>query len=295
MRCPNCQTNNPPLIVNCHNCGTPLKTGLQAGKAQISQTIVEEEECEKLFDFITWPIAAYWAVATVLFLITFKGGLLSNAHHTLGALVHEFGHCFFMTIYGTLAIPSFGFLAGGAFAMGIADISGIQFLLFTGLGYMIWLNREKPVGIAVFTLIGLVYGFTYYSEKWSELTVLYMGHGMELFIGGIFFYRALSGYAVNHGLERIAYMLCTISLFAQNFNFSHQLAHDHQYLAEYELGRENGMLNDFFRMHSEGHLPNSQTIDIAHFHEWMTLITPIFVLGIFLWRRSYLLSLNEEY
>ena len=91
-----------------------------------------------------------------------------------------------------------------------------------------------------------------------------MGHGTELLIAGIFFYRALSGAAVVHSVERPLYAAIAFFIVFSDINFSYRLMTSPFARAEYADAKGGGHWMDFSR------------IAIDHLHVNLTSVAFLF-------------------
>ena len=142
-------------------------------------------------------------------------------------LVHELGHSFTCWIFGFFSVPAFDFTYGGGRAPMNIDhryffLVALVYLFFA---WLIWLNRKSPFGIVTVVIFILVYSVMSFS-KYFEVTIYFMGHGGELLIAGIFFYRALSGRSIVEGIERPLYATIAFFLEARAFMFGINLLTD---------------------------------------------------------------------
>ena len=164
----------------------------------------------------------------------------------LGTLVHEFGHTLAAWLFGYPAIPAFNFQHGG----GVTSIDDRQWplvlLWFIALSWLLWRYRfYRPawpllaIPAALYTALSLT--------RMHEIVITFMGHGMELIIAGIFFYRALSGSAVRVAAERPLYAFLGIFLAFGEARFAHGLSTNAEKRIEYGL-ELSGIPNDWLRI-----------------------------------------------
>jgi hypothetical protein len=164
----------------------------------------------------------------------------------MGILIHEFGHAVAAWAFGYPAIPAFNFQHGG----GVTSIDDRQWpllLLWIGaLGWLLWryrLHRPSWPLLALPSALYLALAFT----RVHEIVITFMGHGMELTIAGVFFYRALSGSAVKVALERPLYAFLGLFLVTHEMGFAWGLATSHEKRVEYGL-ELCGIPNDWMRI-----------------------------------------------
>jgi len=109
-------------------------------------------------------------------------------------------------------------------------------------------------------LVHLVLTFT----RLNEVLILFMGHGTELLIAGIFFYRALSGAAVVHSVERPLYAAIAFFAVFSDLGFGYRLVTSPFARAEYADAKGGGHWMDFSR------------IAIDHLHVNLTAVASVF-------------------
>ena len=63
----------------------------------------------------------------------------------------------------------------------------------------------------------------------NEPITIAMGQGFELLFAGIFFYRALSGFARVHGAERSLYGFLGFLIMFDNMRFVYRLIYSHEH------------------------------------------------------------------
>lgn len=185
-------------------------------------------------------------------------------------LVHEFGHTFFYWLFGYPAIPSFDFSHGGGVTLGMARSNW----LFIGLHLLL-----IPIAIAAFkrklyaiifipvVILWLILAYT----GGHQALIVYMGHGMELLIAGIFLYRATTGVALEREYERPIYSTLAFYLIFDNIIFSINLISNQafRYLYENDVRQ---LVNDFKHI-AFFNLGNADINVVASFHLLMCAVT----------------------
>ena len=81
-----------------------------------------------------------------------------------------------------------------------------------------------------------------------QVVILFMGHGTELAIAGIFFYRALSGSAVIHSIERPFYAAIAFFIVLSNLSFAYGFITSPLARIAYEDAKGGGHWMDFSRI-----------------------------------------------
>jgi hypothetical protein len=85
----------------------------------------------------------------------------------------------------------------------------------------------------------------------DEPITIAMGHGFELLFAGIFFYRALSGFACVHSAERPLYGFLGFLITFDNLRFAYRLIYSLEHRWMYENAKGGGHWMDFDRLARE--------------------------------------------
>jgi hypothetical protein len=200
------------------------------------------------------------AVAGVCFFFWLPRTALSG----LQTLVHEMGHAFFGWVFGHPSIPAFDLQYGGGITL-IPDQSGkLLILLYGGLAFLAYLLRRNRLALIVLACLTAVYALLAHTRG-NETVILWMGHGTELLIAGVFLYRALSGQSILNPLERPLYAVCGWFLVLKDLGFGYGLLTDPFERAQYEMGK--------------GDTPNDFVVLArGHFHVEMGTVVFVFLL-----------------
>ena len=144
----------------------------------------------------------------------------------------------------------------------------------------LWLNLLLiPIAIAAFkrklyaiifipvVLIWLILAYT----GGHQVLIVYMGHGMELLMAGIFLYRATTGVALEREYERPIYSTLAFYLIIDNIIFSINLISNQafRYLYENDVRQ---LVNDFKHI-AFFNLGNADVSVVASFHLLMCAVT----------------------
>lgn len=113
-----------------------------------------------------------------------------------------------------------------------------------------------------------------------EVVILSMGHGTELIIAAVFFYRALSGAAVVHSVERPLYAAVSLFVVFTDLRFAYRLMTSTEARLEYEQAKGGGHWMDFSRI-AEDYLHVDLTAIALFF--FLAAMLPL-VAGFFLFR-----------
>ena len=188
----------------------------------------------------------------------------------LKILIHELGHSLIAWSFGYPGVPTFNLQHGGGVARHgpqapwLLVVLGIVFCLFI-------INNYKNVRVMILSGAGfLVYLLCIFTPL-HKMLELYMGHGLEIVIAGVFLFRAASNWAVYHAAERCLYGFAGFYLIFENIIFSFQLLFDKGYRAVYFEGIAPGLLNDFFRIWVE-HLKTASFDLLVVFHFLITIL-----------------------
>jgi len=164
----------------------------------------------------------------------------------MGTLLHEFGHTVAAWLFGYPAVPAFNFQHGG----GVTSIEERQWplvlLCFAAVAWLLWRYRWHRPAWPLLAIPASIYCALSITRV-HETVITFMGHGMELTIAGVFFYRALSGSAVRVRAERPLYAFLGIFLVLNELRFAWGLSSNAERRIEYGL-ELSGIPNDWLRI-----------------------------------------------
>jgi hypothetical protein len=183
----------------------------------------------------------------VITLVVMFFPLLNHIFLTLVTLIHEMGHTIVGWLFAYPSVPAFDLRYGGGVTLHVQRSTFLLIMIYAGMAFLIYTYRKNLstlVFLTILLVIHMIFAFTYF----HEVAILFMGHGTELIIATIFFYRALSGAAVVHSVERPLY--CAIGLFIvfSDIRFSFRLMTSHHARYEYEQAKGGGHWMDFSRI-----------------------------------------------
>lgn len=165
----------------------------------------------------------------------------------LTTLIHELGHAVFGWLFGYPSVPRFDFTYGGGvttYQHRATLLLGVVYVLLIGLLPAYRRNRRMlavlAVGLGVFVLCA--------HTASHKAIILFMGHGTELVIAAVFVYRALSGSAVVHALERPLYAMCGFFILFSDVAFAYGLWMSPRARMEYGRAKGGGHWMDFDRL-----------------------------------------------
>ncbi len=191
-------------------------------------------------------ILAGLAIAGMAFAVP----LVRNTFRTLMILVHEMGQMIAGWAYGYPSLPAFDLAYGGGLTI---HIQRSMLLVGVVLGSLIVLGfvyRRTPRAPVFLGVVAAVYAITAFTD-WHQVIILFMGHGTELLIGGVFIYRALSGAAVVHSIERPLYAAICFFIVFSDFVFAWSLVTSAFQRAVYQEAKGGGHWMDFSRIAEE--------------------------------------------
>jgi hypothetical protein len=212
---------------------------------------------------VTTPLAALLCFAIWWFQWTLN---------TFKTLVHEMGHAMFGWLFGYPSFPAFDVLWGGGVTLHIDRHPVLLAVIFTGILALLYVYRANRTTLAL--LVGLlgIYALLAFTSLHS-LIIVFMGHGTELLIAGIFLYRALSGRAVVHAVERPLYAVIGFFLVFSDLGFAYRLIGSASFREEYTCAKGGCIDMDFVRIATE-HL-HVKLASVAGFFLVCCLIVPV--------------------
>jgi len=162
----------------------------------------------------------------------------------LTTLIHELGHAAFGWLFGYPSIPAFDFTYGGGVTTTqgrSAVLLGFVYVLFAALVAACWRDRRKLAA----SLAGLgLFAACAHTTAHKEI-ILFMGHGAELAVAGVFLYRAMSGSTVAHAAERPLYAMCGFFIVMSDVAFAYRLWTSPAGRAAYGAAKGGGHWMDF--------------------------------------------------
>ncbi len=207
-------------------------------------------------------------VALVCFLFFwFKWTLL-----TFKTLVHEMGHAIFGWAFGYPSLPAFDFLWGGGITLHFDRSTSMLILIYIGLAALIYLYRKNTATVIFLAVVVCLHALFSCTDI-NLVIILFMGHGTELIIGGLFIYRSLSGRAIIHPWERPLYAVAGFFIVFSDIAFGFSLLTSADFRQEYLEGKGGVLDNDFLRI-ARDHL-HVKMNSVVLFFFFCSVITPI--------------------
>lgn len=188
---------------------------------------------------------AFWAGLCGAFFFFTITPLWATAR-SLMVIIHELGHTIFAWLFAYPAIPALDFRYGGGMAYFQGRSDFILLCVYLLLACAVYNLRKHEKAFYVGCGCLLLYALLAHTQ-WHMLIILFMGHGFELTLAGVFLYRALAGSSIVHQSERPIYCGLSFFIILNSLWFAYSIiaipAARHRYL----LGK-GGHLNDFHRM-----------------------------------------------
>lgn len=220
----------------------------------VAKAIQAEEETEtapevRHLDRTDWLILASGPVtALAIMCIPF----LNHIFMTFMILVHEMGHAITGWLLGCPSFPAFDLRYGGGVTATLERSLLLLGLLYGFAAWILYRYRKNVLTVIVLSIILMIHLFIV-STSLHDMIFLFMGHGTELIIAAIFFYRALSGAAVIHAAERPLYGTISWFIVFTDMRFAYRLMTSAHERRMYEIAKGGGHWMDFSRI-AEDHL-----------------------------------------
>lgn len=189
-----------------------------------------------------WKILGFGlAAAIVVHWLPFTRFVFS----ALVTLFHELGHAIAGWLMGYPSIPAFDFVYGGGLTPHGEFHTSIAVAIACGFGYLGWLFRENRKSTVLIGALFLVWLFFVTREWRREIVFAAAGHLGELILGGIFFYKALSGTGWRApDIERPLGAFVGFFVPMHTALFAWRLLHDPAFFSWYREGKGGALMND---------------------------------------------------
>jgi len=165
----------------------------------------------------------------------------------LTTLIHELGHVVVGWLFGYPSLPAFDFTYGGGITTAQTRsrlLLGLVYVLFAALVAACWRDRRKLAA----SLAGLGLFVACAHTTAHQAIILFMGHGAELAVAGVFLYRAMSGSTVVHAAERPLYAMCGFFIVLSDVAFGYRLWRSPAERAAYGAAKGGGHWMDFSQL-----------------------------------------------
>lgn len=232
---------------------------LVSSEAVAAEALVEGPPEVRHLDRSDWLVLASGPVAALLIMCV---PLLDHIFMTFMILTHEMGHAIVGWLFGYPSLPAFDLRYGGGVTATLERswlLLSVEYAFVAFLLYTYRRNIATLIVLSVFLVLHIVIA----STDLHNLVFLFMGHGTELVIAAIFFYRALSGAAVIHEAERPLYSLISWFIVFTDIRFAFRLMTSAHERRMYEIAKGGGHWMDFSRI-ADDHL-NVTLVAVATF------------------------------
>ncbi len=173
--------------------------------------------------------------------------MLNHVFHTFTILVHEMGHAITGWVFGYPSFPAFDLCYGGGVTLHTGRSTEFVLLFYVFAGALIFRYRTNALTVLFLSFVVAVHIIL--SVTWvHEALMVFMGHGTELVIAAIFFYRGLSGAAGGHSAERPLYCLIACFIVFSDVGFAYRLRTSAEERALYGEAKGGGHWMDFSRL-----------------------------------------------
>ncbi|MBI5252286.1 MAG: hypothetical protein HY912_22555 [Desulfomonile tiedjei] len=211
------------------------------------------------------------AVGPVIALVSFLFFWVKWTFSVLEILVHEMGHAIFGWVFGYPSLPAFDLIWGGGVTVHVDRSTALLLLVYALLAGLIVMYRRNAAAVAMIFAVIAVHLFCTFT-KYHSLLIVAMGHGTELLIGGLFIYRALSGRAIIHYVERPLYSVIGFFMVFSNMALSYRLLTSWSERGAYAAAKGGHMEMDFIRI-ARDHL-NWKLTSVALLFLVLSVLTP---------------------
>jgi|GEM_PF-549718 len=190
-------------------------------------------------------------------------------------LVHEMGHTIVGWLFGYPSLPAFDVIWGGGVTVHLQRSWLLAVGIYVLFGWLMYLYRRNRATMVFLGIVALIHAWASLTQIHSVI-ILFMGHGTELIIAGLFIYRAASGRSIILFAERPLYALIGFFIVLHDLPFAYRLITSVGYRAQYAACKGGDMNMDFVRIASD-HL-NVSLPSVATFFLVCCVMTPILAL-----------------
>jgi hypothetical protein len=277
-KCPACGAPQTRTYDECPNCGV-IVAKFQGKPAEFAEPDDGPPEPRKLYKQEWIMLLVGPGVALICMAIFWFNWILG----TFRTLVHEMGHAIFGWAFGYPSLPAFDFLWGGGVTLHIDRSKALLILIYIGFAALIYLYRKNTATTIFLVVVAVSHAIFSYTDFHSVI-ILFMGHGTELIIGGLFIYRSLSGRAIVHPAERPLYAVIGFFLIFSDIALGFSLLTSPDARAEYLSAKGGDIDMDFIRI-ARDHLRVKMS-SVVLFFFFCSVIAPVL---------SFLAFRYEEY
>lgn len=215
----------------------------------------------------------------VIALIVMAIPLFNHIFMTFVVLIHEMGHFITGWLFAYPSVPAFDLQYGGGVTLHGQRSLALLACIYAFVGFLLYTYRKNVRTVILLVVLLTVHVLLSISE-FHQVVFLFMGHGTELVIAAIFFYRAMSGAAVVHSVERPLYAALSLFIVVTDVRFAYRLMTSSEARHMYQEAKGGGHWMDFSRI-AEDYL-NVHLSSVALFF-FLACLLPL-VVGFILFR-----------
>jgi len=173
--------------------------------------------------------------------------LLNHIFMTFMVLIHEMGHFITGWIFAYPSAPAFDLQYGGGVTLHGQRSLALLVCLYAFVAFLLYSYRKNVQTVIILAAV-LILHAALSATDFHQVVFLFMGHGTELIIASVFFYRALSGAAVIHSVERPLYAALSLFIVITDVRFAYRLMTSREARRAYEGAKGGGHWMDFSRI-----------------------------------------------
>ncbi len=190
------------------------------------------------------------AAGAGLALLVLLSTCISFLFTPLPVIVHELGHTATGWIFGYPSLPAFDFTYGGGVTSHFGRATPVLVFIYLVFVFLLIVCRHRRWCLVLLAATMLAYTLFAFTPV-HKVIILAMGHGAELIISTIFLYRAISGSAIVHAVERPLYAFSGFFIQFMDVRFAYRLVTSLDHRLEYEDAKGGGHWMDFSRLAEE--------------------------------------------
>jgi len=250
MECPKCQFQQADANSECTSCGIIFaKYYARQQSPNYREELIRRVRQSRQLHSIEpkgWRYLGI-GIAVGLTLFFWDYWLVNATLGVLITLVHEMGHTLMAWLFGYPALPAFDFVHGGGMTINFEQNLAILVIIYGLLAYGAYYYRDNRATLMLILGLGCLH-LLFALTRMSEILTLFMGHGTELVIAGVFIYRAMTNTSIVHEIERPMYSSIGFYIILHDIGFAWKLMSDSGYRVEYEAQKGGYHFGDFSRI-----------------------------------------------
>ncbi len=170
----------------------------------------------------------------------------------IGTVLHEGGHLFFNLLTACPALPTIR-LDGHAACVSRSQIFFVAIIIWLIFIYNIYVNhKEDKHNLKLFFIVSsIIYPIISFVPTIKLFLLLLAGHGTEIIIAGVFFFRVKTGLLVQNEIDRLLNSTLAWYLIITNLVFAFSVSFIDSARAKYYSGGSFGLTNDFVRISND--------------------------------------------